>query len=160
MARTNNAAIRKQARESLDARCAELRQARPLMSRPQSGWISAIRQSLGMSQRDLGLRMGIADSTLTRLEDNERVGSIQISTLQRAAEALECDFVYALIPRRSLDDVVMEKARERVEALVATVAHTMLLEDQEPSEAAQRKLEKEAAIKRINRPGLWNDTEK
>ncbi|MBU6226463.1 MAG: mobile mystery protein A [Acidobacteria bacterium] len=160
MPRTNNAAIRKQARESLDARCAELRQALPLMSRPQSGWISAIRQSLGMSQRDLGSRMGIAESTLTRLEDNERVGSIQISTLQRAAEALECDFVYALVPRRSLDDVVTEKARQRVESLIATVAHTMLLEDQAPSEAALQKLEEEAVAQRINRPGLWNDSER
>jgi predicted DNA-binding mobile mystery protein A len=104
--------------------------------------------------------MGIAESTLTRLEDNERVGSIQISTLQRAAEALECDFVYALVPRRSLDDVVMEKARQRVESLIATVAHTMLLEDQAPSEAALQKLEEEAVAKRINRPGLWNDSER
>lgn len=157
MPRTNNAVVRQQGRASLDERCSELRRVIPLMGRPQSGWISAIRQSLGMAQRDLGARMGIAESTLARIEANERAGSIQINTLQRAAEALDCEFVYALVPRRPLDDVVMEKARERVADLMATVTHTMLLEDQKPSGAAIDKLRDDTATKRINRPGLWND---
>ena len=157
MPRTNNADTRRLGRESLDARCRELRGILDLMARPRSGWISSIRQSLDMAQRDLGTRMGIAESTLARLEANERAGSIQVSTLQRAAEALDYDFVYALVPRRPLNDVVIEKARERVEQLIATVGHTMQLEDQKPSEAALKKLHEETALKHVNRPGLWND---
>jgi transcriptional regulator with XRE-family HTH domain len=46
------------------------------------------------------------------LERNERLGTITLQTLQRAAEALDADLVYAIVPRKPLRETVASRARE------------------------------------------------
>ena len=65
---------------------------------PVKGWIKAIRDSLGMTAAQLANRMGISQSTLTAMEKAEARGAIQLSSLRRAAEAMNCTLVYALVP--------------------------------------------------------------
>ena len=42
--------------------------------------------------------MGVTQPTVQRLELSEAEGAIQLKSLRRAAEALDCDLVYALVP--------------------------------------------------------------
>jgi transcriptional regulator with XRE-family HTH domain len=49
------------------------------------------------------------------LERNERLGTITLQTLKRAAEALDADFVYAIVPRKPLRETVASRARELAE---------------------------------------------
>ncbi len=102
-----------------------------LSARPRLGWVRAVRDALGMSTRQLASRMGVAQPTLVQLEQSEANGTIQLATLRRAADALDCDLVYALVPRGgSLEQSVMAHARRRAGALVRAVDRSMELEDQ------------------------------
>lgn len=53
-----------------------------------------------------------------------------MSTLHKAAEALDCDVVYAIIPRRPLEEIVDERARAIALRHLGDVARTMELEAQ------------------------------
>lgn len=80
---------------------------------PPAGWIRTVRESLGMTTRQLGRRMGVAHTSVAGLEHGEVAGTIKLETLRRAAAALECDLVYALVPRRPLTETVWTQARQR-----------------------------------------------
>jgi len=145
------------AREALDQRFEAWRQLPAQGRRPFGGWIRAIREALGMRAEDLAARMGVSQSSLTRLEKSEQRGTVGLDTLTRAADALECDVVYALVPRRPLDDIVADQARRRALQRVSRVAHTMALENQ-ALEAPD--LEKRVAMISelyLMSPGLWSD---
>lgn len=155
---TSRASVaRRQARRDLDDSTAQIRPLRQSLLRPEAGWVSAIRQAIGMSRKDMAGRMGVNESTVARLEASECAETVQLDTLRRAADALDCDLVYALVPRRPLDEMVMTQGRRHAMKAMSTVAHTMLLEDQMPSERAMQQLIEELALSRIDQPGLWND---
>ena len=96
---------RKRARHRLDER---LRALQPIdrFKTPPKGWIRALRDALGMTGAQLGARIGIRPQTVESIEKSEAAGTIQLNTLRRAAEALDCTLVYALVPNTSLETVV------------------------------------------------------
>jgi len=99
--------------------------------RPGNGWIAAIRKCLGMSAHQLAKRIGIARQSVSELEARERDGSITLKSLRKAAEAMDCQLVYALIPQKGkLKDIVKRQALKKAKALVEPVDHTMMLEGQ------------------------------
>ena len=98
---------------------------------PGQGWVSTIRRAVGMSSAQLAARMHISRQSLEALEVREAAGTATVEALQRAADALDCDLVYALIPRQgSLDEMVTTQARRLAERLVGRAGHTMALEQQ------------------------------
>ncbi|MBC7564344.1 MAG: mobile mystery protein A [Gemmatimonadaceae bacterium] len=98
---------------------------------PSQGWVSTIRRGLGMSSAQLAVRMQFSRQSLEALEAREVAGTATIEALRRAADALDCDLVYALVPRQgSLDDVVTAQARRVATRLVGRAGHTMALEQQ------------------------------
>lgn len=151
----DRARIQAHARVSLESRFHAWRQLPAKGARPYGGWVRALREALGMTAEDLAERVGVSQPSLTRLEKSERDSGARLDTLMRAADALECDFVYALVPRRPLDDMVTEQARRRALERVGQVAHTMALEDQA---LADDKLAKQLEIWTEfyrTHPGLW-----
>jgi len=156
MSTSSNAIGRRRARTHLDERGNELRQMVPEFSPPYGGWVGAIREALAMPRKDLAARMRVAESTVARLEASERAGTVQLDTLRRAADALGCDLVYALVPRHRLEDMVQVQARAQAAKVLAVVQHTMLLEDQLPPQSALQRMLDDAAAEQVDRPGLWN----
>jgi hypothetical protein len=81
--------------------------------------------------------------------------------MERAAAALDCDFVYAFVPRegRSLDVLLHEQARKVAANLVQRVGTSMALEAQgvEDREILEREVERVAAdlVRTLGR-GLWD----
>src|SRR6266851_7228561 len=112
----------------LDKRFSRLR---PLtkLQRPPRGWLRAIRDALGMTTAQLGRRLGVSQPRIVELEKSEVSGSVTLHTLQRAAEALGCRLVYALVPEKPLAETVRERAELIAERQLAAVEHTMRLED-------------------------------
>ena len=98
---------------------------------PFRGWIRAIRQALGMTTGQLATRLGIKQPSLVAIEESERRGTIELSTLRRAAAALDCRVIYVLVPRASLEETVRARARAFARRRRAAVEHSMTLEDQE-----------------------------
>jgi len=121
--------IRERARQRLDERLAALKP-ESRFTPPPKGWIRAIRDAIGMSGAQFAARLGVKPPSVVDLEKSEATGSIQINTLQRAAAALDCQLVYPIVPRTSLQDSVDTRARKIALNALRRVAHTMALEDQ------------------------------
>ena len=154
MARVSNA-VSVRGRELMDSHFDEWQQLRTL-ARPPRGWVRAVREALGMSTAALGARLGITAGAVTRLEQSEAADRIRLDTLRRAADALGCDLVYLLVPRRPLTAVVQDRARELARAQVAAAEQTMLLEDQATGQTSE--LEDRLAERLLERGSLWSDT--
>jgi predicted DNA-binding mobile mystery protein A len=113
----------------LDNRFKKMRPIQPF-ARPVRGWIKAIREAIGMSSEQLARRLGVKQPTVAAIEQSEVRGTIQLATLQRVAEALDCKLVYALVPNKPLTTMVRERARQVARRRLEAVGHTMLLENQ------------------------------
>ena len=157
MARTTSGEVRRQARRRLDERTAFFQSHASDFVVPNGGWLQAIREALGMSSKDLAARMRVAESTVLRLEASERADTAQLSSLRRAAAALDCDLVYALVPRQPLEGRVQRQARRRATDDLGRVKHTMLLENQTPSKSVLNDLLDDATGEWVVRPGLWSE---
>ena len=140
-------------RELLDGHFDEWQPLRAL-PRPPRGWVRAVREALGMSTTALGARLGVTGGAVTRLEQSEAADRIRLDTLRRAADALGCDLVYFLVPRRPLTAVVRDRARELAHLQVAAVEQTMRLEDQATGKASE--MEDQLAERLLERGGLWS----
>jgi predicted DNA-binding mobile mystery protein A len=117
------------ARKHLDKALIPFRMAAD-QARPPKGWVRAIRDALGMTSRQLAARMELSQSTVTAMEQGEAAGTVTLNTLRQAAEALDCQLVYALVPRSTLDEMVRQRAEVVARSHLARVHHTMRLEDQ------------------------------
>ena len=143
------------ARNRLDARLAGV----PDLARPNKGWIRALRDALGMSGADLARRMGVSQQRVPAIERGEQDMTIKLDTLMRAAHALDCKLVYALVPRTSLDDMVHDQARRRATEHVRRVTQHSRLEDQQPTDADLAEQIEELAAELAERRGLWSDAQ-
>ena len=141
------------ARDRLDERLARV----PELARPNKGWIRALRDALGMSSTDLARRMGVSQQRVPAIERGEQDMTIKLDTLMRAADALDCDLVYALVPRTSLDDMVADQARRRATDLLGRVTQHSRLEDQQPTDADLAGQIEELAAELAERRGLWRE---
>jgi predicted DNA-binding mobile mystery protein A len=106
---------------------------------PLKGWVRAIRDALGISTRQLGDRLGVNKSRITRIEQDEVGGSVTLKTMRRVADALDCVFVYGFVPRKTLEDTLRNRAIQVAKKRMLRVTHTMVLEDQGLSEGEQKR---------------------
>lgn len=118
------------ARRNLDQRLAPLKPEERFKAPPR-GWSKAIRTALGMTGVQFAKRLGVSPQTADALERSEADGKIQLETLRRAAEALDCTLVYALVPKKNLQQAINDRARKLALRHLSQVAHTMKLEAQE-----------------------------
>jgi len=126
---TMNAHSRSFARKQLDQRLhafTELKNRQP----PMRGWIRAIRDALGMTSAQLARRIGVQRQRVHALEKGEIAGTATINSIRKAAEAMDCVFVYALVPRDSLQSNVERQALKYAEKIHTAVQHSMMLEQQ------------------------------
>jgi predicted DNA-binding mobile mystery protein A len=83
-----------------------------------------------MTTAQLAIRMRIKQPSIVALERSETKGSIELATLRRVADALDCTLIYALVPNKSLETTLRERAVEFTRQRLEPVEHSMLLEDQ------------------------------
>ena len=63
-------------------------------------------------------KLNLTRQSFAELEKTEALGTIMLKSLRRAAEAVDCDLVYALVPRAgSLQTMIVKQAiaRERMQ---------------------------------------------
>jgi predicted DNA-binding mobile mystery protein A len=102
-------------------------------------------------------RLGIRPQSVETLEQSEENGTIQLKTLRRAAEALDCTLVYALVPNETLQGTVRARARKIAMRDLGRVAHTMKLEAQSTGDA-DLEARIEAYIRdNLRERDLWNE---
>lgn len=122
---------------------------------PARGWIKAIREALGMTTAQLAARLGVKQPSIVAIEQSEVRGSIQLATLRRVAEALECTVVYALVPNKPLETTLRDRAALFARRRRGPVEHSMLLENQEVT-ATDREKEINELIRETNPRLFWD----
>ncbi len=128
---------RKLMREQLDGKLEKLKSLSSLNM--EKGWIKVIREALGMSAKQLGKKVGIDQSRISRLENAEIENDLKLSSLKKIAEGLNMKFVYGFVPETSLEDMVREQAKKIAMKRMAKVNLTMRLEEQELSDDQKQK---------------------
>lgn len=112
-----------------------------------------------MSTRQYAARLGVSQPQVVAYEKGETEETITLATLRRAAEALDCELVYAVVPRRPLAQTRRLRAEAITDARLARMGHTMRLENQEvtgPELRRQRELMVDDLLRgRLSR--LWDD---
>lgn len=98
------------------------------IKRPPQGWLKTIREFLGMTTTQLAKKINVAQPRVINLEKNEK--NTKISTMERIADALNCDFVYAFIPRENIDDIIYNQAKKKALKILNRVNKNMGLENQ------------------------------
>ena len=128
-------------------------------ARPPKGWLRAVRDALGMTTAQLGKRLGVSQPRIVELEQSEVSGSVTLNTLQRAAEALGCRVVYALVPDRPLSEIVQERADLVAKRETDAVVQSMRLEGQEvTNKEATKELHRQQIERLLRRPArLWDE---
>ena len=99
-----------------------------IIARPQQGWLKTIREFLGMTTTQLAKRLEISQPRIVAMEKNER--NVKISTMERIADALNCDFSYAFVPRENIDDIIYNQAKKKAKKILDKVNKNMGLENQ------------------------------
>ena len=155
--RSNRKDLNTLGRWALDTQLKPLRDMEPLI-RPGRGWIKAIREAIGMTTGQFARRLGVAQPRVAALEKAEADGVVTLKSLRQAAEALDCDFVYALVPRKPLEQVVKDRARDVAERQLARTDQTMRLENQAVSKARMVRARDELAAELLRSDRrLWAD---
>lgn len=143
-----------QARRELDRKF-QAAHLKPILARPRSGWIRAIRGALGMSQTALGARLGTSRSAVNKLEHAELTGGITIAKLAEVASALNCSLVYVLVPNRTIQETIQAEARRAAASILGYAGRTMALEAQGVDQRRQREAVERFAHDLIDRGDLW-----
>lgn len=152
-----NRKMRALARWTLDQQLLSLREMTPLV-RPERGWIRAVREALGMTTGQFAKRLGVTQPRVAVLERAEADGVATLKTLRQAAEALDCVLVYALVPRKPLEDLVRDRARVVADQQLARSDQTMRLEDQAVSRTRMQRAREDLAEELMhNDRRLWAD---
>jgi predicted DNA-binding mobile mystery protein A len=128
----------KLAREQLDATLGRLESLKKLVP-PGKGWIRAIRDAIGMTGEQLAKRLNINKQRVSRIEHDEKLGKVKIETLRNVADAMDCVFVHAFVPRKSLEQMVRDQAEVIAKKRMARSNQMMRLEKQELSETEKVK---------------------
>jgi predicted DNA-binding mobile mystery protein A len=124
------------------------------------GWIATVRTALGMSREQLAQRLGLKRGRIFQAEQSEVDGVATLKTMQAAAEAMGCQFVYAIVPKAGkIEDVIAAQARKKARAIVARTAGTMGLEGQAlPVDKYEERVERLAQDMIGDMPrDLWSD---
>jgi predicted DNA-binding mobile mystery protein A len=126
---------------------------------PPEGWLRTVRTALGMSGTQLAKRLGVTKVRVSKAEQDEPVGSVTLKTMQSMAEAMGCKFVYAVVPKGNVEDIIKQRAIEKAGRQVKAASTHMALEAQSLSkEQLEFEIERIAAqIVDKMPPDLWSD---
>lgn len=108
-----------------------------------------------MSSAQLAKRLDIKQPSVVALEQSEARGTIQLATLRRVAEALDCTLVYALVPNKPVETMVRDRARVLARNRLGPIAHSMQLEDQKVG-AQESEAQLDDLVRGMNPRRLWD----
>lgn len=126
---------------------------------PQEGWLRTVRTALGISGPQLAKRLGVTKARISKAEQDEPSGSVTLKTMQTMAEAMDCKFVYAVVPKQDVEEIIKQRAIEKAKAQVKSASTQMALEAQALSkEQLEYEVERIAAQIVEKMPAdLWSD---
>ncbi len=147
------------ARHQIDKRLFSFINNEDIFARPLRGWLKAIREALGMTTAQLGKRLGVVQSRVVVIEQAEANGTITLNSLEKAAQAMDCRLVYALVPRKPLGEIIKERAQSKAKKRLSSTGHSMGLEAQSVDKSDEEEHLKRLIQRLTEKAGseLWKD---
>lgn len=126
---------------------------------PEEGWLRTVRSALGMTGTQLAKRLGVTKARVFKAEQDEPHGSVTLKSMQAMAEAMDCSFVYAVVPKHNVENVIKQRAIEKAREQVNVASRHMTLEGQSLSkEQLEYEVDRIAAQIIDKMPSdLWNE---
>ncbi len=127
-----NAGTRHIIRNALDLQSPAMHDARRLIRLPVKGWLRAVRDAVGLQQTEVARKLGVTRQTYTQLEQAEARRTITLKSLDKVAEAMDCEVVYFLVPKETAGRTFAELAQIHDPMLkhLRKTEHSMSLEGQ------------------------------
>jgi predicted DNA-binding mobile mystery protein A len=110
-----------------------------------------------MTGDQLGRRLKVTPQTIEQFEKSELQGTIEIQTLRKTAEALNCRLVYALVPNEPLEQMVKRRAQDIAERRLVPVVHSMRLENQGPTTERHKEAVEDYIRSVLTDRDLWTE---
>lgn len=112
-----------------------------------------------MTGEQLAKRLGVNRFRVIRIEEAESRDALTLHMLKDVAEALNCELVYALVPKESLQSTLRNQAKKIAKQRMERATHTMQLENQGIEAKHQEELKQELIESLLNGPlkHLWEE---
>ncbi|HEY4923545.1 MAG TPA: mobile mystery protein A [Roseiarcus sp.] len=146
--------VRQQYRRIVDATASHA-----TLQTPPEGWMRTVRKALGMSGAQLAKKMGVTRARVAQAEHAELSGGATLKSMQTAAKAMGCRFVYAIVPDGRVEDLILAQARRKAMALVGAASTHMAFESQAlPKDKIAKEVERlTREIVKEMPPDFWSD---
>ncbi len=121
---------------------------------PEKGWISTVRQALGMSAEYVAKRKGVSRNAVYQAERSELDGGVSLKQMHQLAAAMGGRFVYAIVPDARIEELLYAQAVRKAKSLL------LLEEDQETWSSDERHdwvEDKAAELLHDFPPDFWAD---
>lgn len=96
----------------------------------RGGWIKYIRSILGIKLTTLAKLADTTPSLIQQAEKKEVEGVVTMKTLRRMAEAMDCELVYAFVPKKNVKSLIQDRAMSKARKILERADLHMTLEDQ------------------------------
>jgi predicted DNA-binding mobile mystery protein A len=112
-----------------------------------------------MTQSQLARRLGVTKQNVAKLESDEVRGKTSIATLERVASALECNFLYVIAPKQSIETIISRQALRRATQKLQRVNQSQALEESAVSSTALSIMVKDLADEMMvqRSSDLWDE---
>jgi len=118
------------------------------------GWIYYIRHALQLTLENLAKRTNLTKASIQQMEKREAQGRITLATLKKLADSMDCEFVYAMVPRKEIKKILYEKAYMKAKQIIKNADVHMTLEDQRVREEMETRI-KRLANDLVARGDVW-----
>lgn len=96
----------------------------------KGGWIHYVRSILGIKLTTLAKLTKTTSSAVQQAEKREAQGKVTLETLNKMANAMDCEFVYAFVPKKEIRELVEDRAVKKARMILLNADMHMELEDQ------------------------------
>ena len=110
----------------------------------RTGWIGYMRRAMCMTLGTLAGAAKLSQATVQQIEKREIFGKVTLATMRKIAASMDCEFIYAIVPKRELQDLLKSKAAMKAARIVREADVHMTLEDQKVSEDIKARIERVA----------------
>ena len=118
------------------------------------GWIRFMRQSLQMTLKQLAEKAHLSLPTIAQAERGEAAGKTSLATLKTMAHAMDCELMYAFVPKKDVSELIENAAFEKAKKILSQADVHMTLEDQQVTLSFEERVN-QLAKKLLEKGDVW-----
>src|ERR1043165_2248799 len=108
----------------------------------RQGWIKYMRSALGLTLSELAKLTSQSTASVAQAERREVDGQVSLTTLKKMAEAMDCDLIYAFVPKKDLKTMIHDLALIKARMTLNIAELHMKLENQKVEGNKEERIER------------------